>query len=152
MKRKMTGIALLAATALAAGCGGDDEEAISKADYVKQGNKICADFNASVDKDASKAFAGIASASDVTPEKATQFFDAARPKFDAVVEDLVALGAPQGDEDAVKAIIDAGKADSQKIADADGEGLVALVAGNAATPDFDQKAEEYGLKECGSQD
>ena len=154
MKRKMTGLALLAAVAVAVGCGGgDEEEALSKAEYVKQGNEICADFNQDVGKDAEKAFAGLKSEKDLTPDKAREFFDAALPKFETAVADLDALGPPEGDEDTVKAIIDAGKSDAKKIEEAkdDDEAIRGFVLGESATPEFDQKAEAYGLADCGTQ-
>jgi len=154
----MAGLALLALLALlavtGAGCGGgDEEEALSKADYVKQGNEICADFNKSVDEDAEKAFSGLNSADEVTPEVAREFFDAALPKFDSAVEDLDALGAPDGDEDTVQAIIDAGKSDSTKIEDAkdDDAAIKKFVTQGSATPEFDKMAEDYGLTQCGTQ-
>ena len=154
MKLKMTGLAVVAVAAVAAGCGGgDDEEALSKAEFVTQGNKICTDFNTAVDKDAGKAFAGLESASDVTPDVARKFFDAALPKFDDAVADLDALGAPEGDEDTVQAIIDAGKSDSKAIEDVkdDDAAITKFVTQGSATPDFDKKAEDYGLTECGTQ-
>ncbi len=153
MKLKMTGLALLAATVAAAGCGGGDEEkALSKADYVKQGNKICTDFNEDVNQDAEKVFAGLQSEKDVTAAKAREFFDVALPKFDVVVEDLDALGPPEGDEDTVQAIIDAGKSDSEKIEEGkdDDEAIRGFVIMDTATPEFDQKADAYGLGVCGT--
>ncbi len=153
MKLRITGLALLAVSALAAGCGGDDEkEALAKPDFVKQGNAICTKFEDSVEKSAEEAFAGLESEKDLTPEIAREFFDDALPKFDQAVEDLDGLGAPDGDEDAVQAIVDAGKSDSSKIADAkdDDEAIESFVLEDSATPEFDKKAEAYGLTDCGS--
>lgn len=148
MKRTMTGLALLA---LAVGCGGDDP--LSKADYVKQGNKICADFEDSVAKDVKKVLGGLRSEKDLTPDKARAFFDTALPKFDAAVEDLDALAPPEGDEDKAQAIIDAGESDSENIEEAkkDDQAIRALVLGEAgATPKFAKEAKAYGLTKCGS--
>lgn len=153
MKRKMTALAVLAVTAASAGCGGgDDEEALPKAAFVKQGNKICADFNRDVGKVAEDAFAGLKSEKDLTADKAREFFDAALPKYDAAIEDLGDLGPPKGDEDTVQAIIDAGESDSEKIEDAkdDDKKVVALVLGDSVTPEFDKKVKAYGLKACGT--
>lgn len=152
MKLRTTGLALLAVSALAAGCGGDDEqEALAKPDFVKQANAICTKFESSVEKSAEAAFAGLESEKDLTPEIAREFFDDALPRFDQAVEDLDGLGAPEGDEDEVQAIVDAGKSDSQKIADAkDGEEIESFVLEDSATPEFDKKAEAYGLTDCGS--
>ena len=151
MNLKMTGLAVLAATALAAGCGGDDEEPLSKAEYVKQGNKICSTFEEEVGKDAEKAFAGMQSEKDLTPDKAREFFDAALPKFNDAVNELDELAPPEGDEDTVQAIIEAGKTDAQKIEDAkeDDDAVIAFVVEDSATPEFDEKARAYGLDSCG---
>ncbi len=149
----MTGFALLAVTAVTAGCGGGDEaEPLPKRAYVKQASKICADFNRDVAKVATKAFAGLRSEKDLTADDARGFFDAALPKFDAAIEDLDDLGPPKGDEDAVQAIVDAGKADSENIEDTkdDDKAIVALVLGDSATPKFDKAAKAYGLKGCGT--
>lgn len=153
MKRQMTGFALLAVTAVAAGCGGDDDEGLSKADYVKQGNAICKEFEGKVGKDAETAFAGLESENDLTADAAREFFDAALPKFDAAVEELDALEPPKDDEDAVQAMIDAGKSDSKKIEDAkdDDKAITGFVLNESATPEFDQKVEAYGLAECGTE-
>jgi hypothetical protein len=147
----MIGLAVLAVTA--AGCGGGDEpEALPKAAYAKQANRICADFNRDVAKVAEDTFAGLKSRKDLTADKAREFFDAALPKFDAAIEDLDGLGPPKGDEDTVQAIIDAGKSDSEKVEDAkdDDKAIVALVLGDSVTPKFDKKAKAYGLKACGT--
>ena len=151
MKLKMTGLAVLAATALAAGCGGEDEEPLSKAEFVKQGNKNCSTFEEEVGKDAEKAFAGMQSAQDLTPDKAREFFDVALPKFNDAVNELDGLVPPEGDEETVQAIVEAGKTDAQKIEDAkdDDEAIVGFVVENSATPDFDEKARAYGLDSCG---
>lgn len=151
MKLRMTGLALIAVAGFAAGCGGgDDEEALSKPEFVKQANKVCTDFESTVEKAAEKAFAGLKSATDLTPEKAREFFDAALPEFDKAVDEIEGLAAPEGDEDAVQEIIDAGRSDSQKIEDAEGDEIKRFVTQDSATPEFDQKAEAYGLKDCGS--
>ncbi len=153
MKRRMTGLALLAATVVASGCGGgDDAEPLSKRAYVKQGNKVCAGFNKDVGKVAEETFADLKSEKDLTPDKAREFFDAFLPEFDAAVEDLGDLGPPKRDEDTVQGIIDAGKSDSEKIEDAKGdeEAILALLLGNKITPEFDRKAKAYGLRGCGT--
>ena len=148
----MSGLALLATAALAAGCGGDDEkEALSKSEYVKQGNAICKKFNTVIEKDAEEAFADIQSRQDLTAEKARAFFDDALPKFDAVVADIDALAPPEGDEDTVKKIVEAGESDSAKIEEADDKEVVGFVLSESATPEFDDQAEAYGLTECGTQ-
>lgn len=155
MKLKMTGLALLAGAAVVAGCGGDDEqEALSTADYTKQANAICSKFEGQVSKDAEKAFAGVRSEQDLTGEKAREFFGVALPKFDKSVDELDALGAPKGDEDTVKSLIEAGRSDSKKIEDAkdDDDAIRQFVVRRSATPEFDKQADAFGLKQCGAND
>jgi hypothetical protein len=136
----------------AAGCGGDDEEALSKPEYVKQGNAICAKFNKDIEADSEKAFEGIQSEKDLTPEAARTFFEAALPKFDATLDDLKELKAPEGDEDTVAKIYEAGEKESDQISEAmkDDAEVKALVTSDSVTPEFEKLSKDYGLDTCAS--
>lgn len=50
-------------------------------------------------------------------------------------------------------INESGKSDSKKIEDAkdDDKAITGFVLNESATPEFDQKAEAYGLAECGTE-
>lgn len=150
MKRTTAGLALLAL--FAAGCGGDDEEALSKPEYVKQGNAICAKFNKDIEADTEKAFAGIESEKDLTADVARTFFEGALPKFNAAIDDLKELKAPEGDEETVDKIYEAGEKEADQISDAmeDDAKVKALVTSESVTPEFEKLSKDYGLDTCAS--
>lgn len=149
MKRTPAAAILLAA--FAAGCGGGgDDEALSKPEYVKQANAICADFNKQIEADAEKTFAGLQSEEDLTPDKARTFMESALPKFKSAVEELKALEPPSDDQEAVDKIYAAGDKEADKIEgslDGDDE-VVQLVLGGQVTPEFQKQAKAYGLDTC----
>lgn len=148
MKRIPAAAVLLAA--LASACGGGDDEALSKPEYIKQANAICADFNKQIATAAEKEFAGVETEADLTPDKARGFMEAALPKFESTIEKLRELAPPEGDAEAVDRIYAAGDMESEKIAsslDSDDE-VVALVASSEVTPQFQKQSMAYGLDTC----
>ena len=149
--KRITATAVLLA-AFAAGCGGDDDEALSKPEYVKQANAICERFNKQVEAEAEKTLAGVEREEDLTPEKARAFMEATLPKFESTVEDLKALEAPEGDQEAVDKIYAAADKESAVIADSmDGDDeVVQLVLSSAVTPEFEKQSKAYGLETCAS--
>ena len=148
MKRRTVGLALL--VSFAVGCGGDDKEAVSKADYVKQANGICAEFTKNVDAEGEKAFAGLKSENEITPAIYREFFEATLPLFEATVEDLKKLEPPEGDEEAVEKIYAAGEREAERVSAAldSKAGVKALAAKDDVTPQFEGLAGNYGLTTC----
>jgi hypothetical protein len=147
---------LLPALLLAAGltgCGGDDDPkkaeesssaapALSQADFLEQGNAICAAGNEE-----------ISTAADALGEAPGQediegfTVDVLIPNVQGQHDAIDALGAPEGDEDTVDAIlaalqdgIDALSDDPSLITQQDGDPFV----------EANQLASDYGLTECGS--
>jgi len=158
---------LLAFALVVAACGGN--EALSKDEYIAQGNAICEDANAQFEA-INLEFANLPDAS--TPEEfaeplAADFID----QFTAVLEeqlaDLRALAAPEGDENLLAAIYDDLEAVLRaipRLADAAATGDLAAIEqltsnedqGHAglrvvatAFNDLDIRASEYGLTVCG---
>jgi hypothetical protein len=140
----------MAAGLLAAGCGGGDgggdqtaAEPLSKAEYIAQGDQICAEGTLKITEEAQKALSGTPSSED-----AQQFVqDVLVPTFRELADDLRALPPPPGDEQTTAAIYDALE-----------EGLDALAADPAVFLEphtggvFDQAnrlAQAYGFKQCG---
>lgn len=137
--------ALLLSLGLAlTGCGGggDDEEAapepISKADFTTQANKICADGSAELD-------AAADALGDAPTQEQIEGFaaDTLVPNIQAQHDDIEALGAPEGDEDEVDAIlaalqdgVDATEADPSAITSGDPFAQANELAG------------AYGLTDC----
>ncbi len=104
--------ALAALSVLIAGCGGGDETTdetvtLTKAEFIKQGDAICGEGNDQSEKEAEE----FAEDNDFDLEKASkeQLEEAVSEvlvsNLSQQVEDLNALGAPEGDEDQVEEII-----------------------------------------------
>ena len=158
---------LLAFAVVGAACGGD--VALTKDEYLAQGNAICEDANAQFDAINSE-FANLPDASN--PEEfagplVADFID----QFTAVLEeqlaDLRALAAPEGDEivlasiyDEVEAVLGAITQLADAAASGDPSAIEQLTARedpghsglpvvSAAFDDVDTRAVEYGLTVCG---
>ena len=141
-------IALLFATAaLIAGCGDDEDSgdsgasdsgSLTKAEYLEQGNAICAKYNKQLDE----LFPQIPG-SPGTPAFDSFTEEQIVPILETQISEVEALPAPEGDEEQVEAIFTAAN-----------EGLDTLeddpsaLAGDAFT-EANQLANDYGLTECG---
>ena len=150
MNRITGGWAVLAvAGAVAAGCGGDDDEGPSKAEYVRQANAICKKFNDQVERQAQRVFAGIRDESELTATKARGFFEDALPHYDKQIADLRKLDPPEGDEDTVKRIYDIGAEEGRKIRSSlDSDREVRRMVTGSVTPRFQRASADYGLGTC----
>jgi len=158
---------LLAFALVVTACGGD--EALSKDEYIAQGNAICEDANAQFDA-INLEFANLPDASN--PEEfaeplAADFID----QFTAVLEkqlaDLRALAAPEGDENLLAALYDdleavlraipqlaaaaaAGDPTAiEQLTSNEDQGHAGLRVVATAFSDLDIRAGEYGLTVCG---
>jgi hypothetical protein len=153
MTRK--GIATAAVAAIAVigvvGCGGGSDDsssstsstALSKDEFVKQANEICAKGNDQIDSAASKTFSG----GQPSPQEAQQFVtDTVIPGIQGEIDDIRALGAPAGDEDQVNAILGA----AQQGVDAAKQDPSILEGSQASDPfaQADKLAKDYGLTDC----
>jgi hypothetical protein len=130
----------VAAIGLAA-CGSDDDE-LTKAEFLKQGNAICRDGNKEIDAAADKAFSSDQRPSNAELEKFAE--DTLIPSVEGQIDDLRDLTPPSADEDQVNAILDeADTALDETKADP------AIVASNQDPfKKANQLAESYGLTEC----
>lgn len=139
--RKGFAVAAAAAALVAGGCGGDD--ALTKAEFVEQGNKICADASAELERQAEETFGG-----GETPDEAAQLAfveDVVLPSVQQQIDDLAALEPPEEDVETVDDII----ATAQEAIDAGEEDIEALAAAQEDPfAEANQKAEDYGLTEC----
>jgi len=135
--------ALLLSLGLAlTGCGGGDEEAapepISKADFTTQANKICADGSAEL------AAAADELGEDPTQEQIEGFAsDTVVPNIQGQHDDIEALGAPEGDEDEVDAILAA----LQEGVDTTEADPSTITSGDPFA-EANELAGAYGLEDC----
>jgi len=144
---------LVALAALVAGCGGggdttDETVTLTKAEFIKQGDAICKKGNDQSEKEAEE----FAKDNDFTLEKASkeQLEEAVSevlvPNLERQTEELDALGAPEGDEDKVEAIVVALEDAADEVKDDPGvvfEGSVLDKPGKLA--------KDYGFKVCGEE-
>lgn len=150
---KVTRVAIVALASLAvgavavAGCGGDDETssttaAISKEDFLTQGNQICAEGNKKFDEGL-KQLQG-EGGNEPSEADIEQFAtDSAVPIIQEQIDQLRALGIPSGDEDQVNAFLDSAQSDNDKL-----EADPSLLTSNLFA-DTNKLAHQYGLTECG---
>lgn len=132
---------------VAAGCGEDSSTAsITKAQFVKKANAICAKVGQEVVSD----FASYAKENKnlKTPTEAdyADLVDAVMtPNIEKEVTELEALGAPSGDEDTVEELIDSRAATIEK---AEAEPSLLLNESDELFAESSKLATEYGLDEC----
>lgn len=100
-------LAIMVAVGLVAGACGDGEEALTKAEFIEQGNAICARANAQLDPIIGEFF-------DIPDDATQQEFAGAvvetigrfTPIFEAQLADLRELAAPEEDEDTLELLFD----------------------------------------------
>jgi len=138
----------LIAGVILAGCGGGGSSstiALSKSDFVAQGNAICAKGDKETEAAAKKVFSQ-------PPSKATveKFVtDTVVPNIQGQIDAIGALSPPAGDEDQVQAIVDAAQSALDK-AKADPSLLTEQGSGSDPFAEADKLADDYGLDACGS--
>jgi hypothetical protein len=142
----------LVAVALAAGCGGGDNDkpALSKEDYIAKSGAVCTANS----KKADAAFKRIVQGAPRTPAIAQRFVsEAVVPIFSDAVSRRAKLPAPAGDEKEIAALNRAGKqalAEFEQIA-AKRSRSAALMMGQISDPakDYDARSRRYGVAKCG---
>ncbi len=105
------------------------------------GNEICADANAEAQAAAQDTFAN----GEPSPDELEQFVqDTVIPSVGGQISDLEALGAPEGDEDQVNAIIDAVQQGLDEV-EADPQAIL-----QGPFDEANRLAVDYGLTDCAS--
>ena len=153
MRRSHAVLATVLSLSLLAACGGDDEAAdegpdrLSKADFISQGDKVCADFQTKGEELTPPADeAGLG-----------EFIREAVALGKEARDEFAALEAPEDGEAVQKSLLDALDTSITTIEEAataaddgDTEGAVTLI--DQATEESeaaDEEAQSYGFKECG---
>jgi hypothetical protein len=153
-KLLIAAVAAAVLVGLVAGCGGGDETttegsaALTKAEFIKQGDAICGEGNDQSEKEAEE----FAEDNDFDLEKATEeqleeaVSEVLVSNLSRQVEELDALAAPEGDEDQVEEIIGSLEDALEEI-----EGDPSLVFQNEVLKEPGELAGEYGFKVCGAE-
>ena len=139
-------LGFVVAALVVAGCGGGDDEpsALTKAEFVKQGNSICKEGRSEREK-LFQTFTAEVKAGQVTREDQESLVTVIlKPPYEKTIEGLEGLGAPEGDEKKVEAII---AAMEKGLAKAEANPLVSLRS-NIQFAEANSLAAKYGLTEC----
>ena len=153
--RAAAAIACVAA-ALASGCGDDEDEggfspvvsdSVSKVEFLRQADEICLSAESQIEAAADDLLTG---KGNPPPEEVEEVAIAVVvPALESEVAAIGALGAPEGDEEEVEAILDATRdgiaeieADPQALLDGAPESLV----------EAEKLARRYGSSQCGFSD
>lgn len=148
MFKGLMGLALAAAFAICvvavSGCGGSSsEDALTKSEFVKQGNVICEESA----QERSKIVGEVVEEADPNGNvEAAQNRAVTEiiPVYEETAQQLGELGVPAGDEKQVEAIVEAMEAAAERaLADPH-----TAVISNAPFREADKLAEGYGLKAC----
>lgn len=168
MRRATLSISLLAATLglLVAGCGssssssstgasgasgtsGAQGPALSKSQFLAQGNAICAKGDKEINAAGKKVFSQGQAPSQATQEKFVT--DTVIPNIQSQIDAIKSLSPPSGDEDQVSAITDAAQSALDKVK-ADPTLITQSQSGSQSDPfaEANKLANAYGLNKCGS--
>jgi hypothetical protein len=138
----LTGIALLAAGLLAAGCGGGDDD-LTKAEFVNQADAICKKGNQEIDKAAKQVFTSKQAPSKAQFEKFVN--DTLIPNTQSQIDQVRDLNPPSADEDQVNVLLDEAQAGLDKVK----QDPTVLEGKVDPLKKANQLAKDYGLTECG---
>ena len=144
------GVATVGVMALvAAGCGGDDDEetttaALSKQEFIAQGDEICAKADKELNRTGSETFGK----GKPSQQELEQFAsDNLVPNIQGQIDAIRALGIPEGDEELINATLD----DAQEAIDQIEQDPSQLEAGPAGRQlqAAGNELQQYGFKKCG---
>lgn len=148
---------VVAAAAVIAGCGSSDDgstdstTALTKAEFIKQGDAICEKGSKQIEDDA-EAFAD---ENDVDTENPTDeqqeevIETVVGPSLQAQADELGELGAPSGEEAKVTAMLEALEEGADEL-----ESDPGVLLGNDGSDSIDEAnelADEFGFKACGQE-
>ena len=148
LTRGMTLAAPLILVVVAAGCGSSSKStpALTKAEFLKKGNAICKKGNDQISQVANKAFPK----SKGRPSRAQMIkfvTDTVIPSVQGQISGVKALGAPQGDEAKVNAIVTTAQAALDR---AKKDPVLLTSNKNDPFAKSNKLAKAYGLTVCGS--
>ncbi len=147
-----TTLAVLVVLGGLAGCGDEDEggfspvvsDPLSKVEFLRQADEICASTESRIEAAADDLLTG---EEDPPPEEVERVaIDLVVPALESEVAAIRALGAPEGDEEEVEAILGATEAGIAEI-EADPQGLIDGVP--QSLRDAEELARRYGSQQCG---
>ena len=148
MRKLMTALVIATMAGGVAACGGDDDKGPSKDDYIADVDKICARSDAETNRLASEAFED---PEKPKPDEAQDFLKQGVPVVQEAVEDIKEVEKPKDDEEKLEewiAATEAGVTTLEEASQSPETSLTALVGEPFA--ESEKIADEYGMKDCGS--
>ena len=134
-------LALCASLGFAACGGGDDEDKPTKAEYITQADAICKKGDEEILAEARKQFG----TQDPTEEQVNSFTrEVTIPNIEKQRDQLKELEKPEGDEEELDALWASLDKSIETVNNTDGP------IDQNAFAETNQKAQAYGMKECGS--
>jgi hypothetical protein len=130
----------LVAALVVSACGGEDH--LSKAEFLKQGNAICAKGNKELSAEGNKVF-GAGAPSKAEFEKFVN--DTLVPNIQGQIDGLDDLSPPADDEDTVNAIVDSAQQALDKVK---ADPTIVESQSNDTFAAANKLAKDYGLTEC----
>jgi hypothetical protein len=149
--KALLAVGMVIALVALVGCGSDDEggeETVTKVEFIEQGDRICEKAEKQAETEAEE----FAEQNGFDLEKATDdeleeaVAEVLVPALDQQAEEIDALGAPEGDEEEVEAIV---------VALEDGTATVeddpSVVFEGSPLKEASQLAKDYGFEVCGEE-
>lgn len=143
-----------AAGLIAAGCGDDDDdggdegEAPTKQEFIAQADRICSESDARIESAAEERF-GQSNQEPSAAEQEQFVTETVIPEIEGQIDGVDGLTPPEGDEDEIQAIVDAG---NEGIDAGKEDPSLFQQEGGGEDPlaEASRLAQEYGLKVCGA--
>jgi hypothetical protein len=140
-------ILVFALTLAAVGCGGDDDQpALTKAQFIKQADRICKEADEARYEAIERITKRISSPKGLQREEEKEILTEGLEPTQKQAEEIRELGAPEGDEQTIEAYLNRLE-ESVKEAE---EGTLADLDNRKNNPftEVDAMATEYGFKAC----
>lgn len=149
LKLPMILAAVLAALALiAAGCGGDDEEAsgppLTKEEFITQADEICATGDEEINTAAEEQFGDLTEEPPVEDQEAF-LTDVVAPNYEGQLSQIRELSPPEEDTEEIEAVL---TSLDDLITQLQDDPAAVLEA--TEPPEASRLAQDYGLQNCGS--
>lgn len=160
-KRLIALLAAVFALAAIAGCGSSDSDtgtaagestsassedagpALSKAEFVKQGNEVCTDAKEEAEGKLADFFADVGDGEPSEEDQERVVTEILAPSFESMASGLAELSPPEGEEDALAELVEALENGTEGVVD----DPVAALEGDPYE-EANEKAEALGLDVC----
>jgi hypothetical protein len=148
---------VMAIAIVAAGCGGSDDDSdttvvvLTKTEFITQGDAICKKGSEEIEDEAN----AFAEENDIDTDKATKeeqeevISGVLGPALQKQADEISALGAPDGEDEKVEAVIEALESGAEELEEDPGSLLEE--SGTGPLDEAHELAKEFGFKQCGQE-